>query len=661
VTVSLSFAFRLLFQLIRRSLPDLVLSFRASSSRLSASCGKRVCGMGTCFGKTGGPEAQLPATQLAQPDSRAPPPAGRLPAVAEPPGSTAPRNGGPADSVAELRSAQQPTSPSTTITERILPVLYNHLQNSIHALDLAASSVAESMSDVPPELREDLSDIVTATRNTHILVNDLLTISRLKQGTLAPMPEVVCIRQKLKDAASRARSAVRVPISVSCSPDVPSLLCVDAALLSHILADALTLSARYCDTGGSIHVLMYRASSSASASAASVGATGGAAATPMLGTAAAAGGPVDRRLVVEVMDTGAGLGGVSGADMLRALRGGQQVKGARAQRMSVFLALAHVLAETMGGETDVVEWRDASARVVRFSMTCPFTLPSEAERARATEELLDVLAEEGADMTPLPLPQPFAAASGFAAGGAGSVPAPAAPLAGAKETGAAVPARQPSTQGGAAGAGTAATVEALPPMPATAAGAETVASGGAGARRGGRRAVVGLDGQPLSMHVLLVDDMGVIRRQGEAFLEQLGCTCITLEDGDEVESALRNARRPFDAIVLDIVMSRSDGAQVCRNLREAFNVRCPIIAMTGQTSSKDLQRYYAMGFDVVLPKPFTRDAIGRALVEGRERCVIFEWLLHFLHLRNPTTTPPLLARVDALGSSHISFCPTTPL
>lgn len=56
-----------------------------------------------------------------------------------------------------------------------------------------------------------------------------------------------------------------------------------------------------------------------------------------------------------------------------------------------------------------------------------------------------------------------------------------------------------------------------------------LASSTAASRAGGN--VVGLDGQPLRMHVLLVDDAAVIRRQGKLFLEQLGCTCVTLEDG----------------------------------------------------------------------------------------------------------------------------------
>jgi CheY-like chemotaxis protein len=130
-------------------------------------------------------------------------------------------------------------------------------------------------------------------------------------------------------------------------------------------------------------------------------------------------------------------------------------------------------------------------------------------------------------------------------------------------------------------------------------------------------------------------------------------SCSLLEDGDEVATELAAAPHPFDAIVLDISMTRSDGADVCRSLRDDRSVKCPIIAMTAATSTEDvqvrrvwtapvcscveehcccrvldtdvllvrtsLQRYYTMGFDVVLPKPFSRESLGRALVEGRMR------------------------------------------
>jgi hypothetical protein len=47
-------------------------------------------------------------------------------------------------------------------------------------------------------------------------------------------------------------------------------------------------------------------------------------------------------------------------------------------------------------------------------------------------------------------------------------------------------------------------------------------------------ASIGLDGQPLNMHVLVVDDMLLMRRQAENFLRQLGCTCRCARGGNSL-------------------------------------------------------------------------------------------------------------------------------
>jgi hypothetical protein len=131
--------------------------------------------------------------------------------------------------------------------------------------------------------------------------------------------------------------------------------------------------------------------------------------------------------------------------------------------------------------------------------------------------------------------------------------------------------------------------------------------------------IPGLDGEALGLHVLLVDDQEVIRRVGAKFLRQLGCTVELLDDGDQVEAALLQPRSlPIDAIVLDIVMRRSDGAEICRVLREKLDVQLPIIAVTAYAGSKAASAFFTH-FDVVLAKPFSREALGRALLEGKAR------------------------------------------
>jgi CheY-like chemotaxis protein len=121
------------------------------------------------------------------------------------------------------------------------------------------------------------------------------------------------------------------------------------------------------------------------------------------------------------------------------------------------------------------------------------------------------------------------------------------------------------------------------------------------------------------MHVLFVDDETTNRRLGGKMLQRLGCTNVQIADGDEVLRALEEsaaAGRPFDAVLMDIVMPRKNGVEACEELRRAgWDVS--VIAMTGQTASSDVSQYVAAGFDVMLPKPFDVRAMQKALVEAK--------------------------------------------
>lgn len=102
--------------------------------------------------------------------------------------------------------------------------------------------------------------------------------------------------------------------------------------------------------------------------------------------------------------------------------------------------------------------------------------------------------------------------------------------------------------------------------------------------------------EALSMHVLFVDDEQVNRRLGARMLARLNCSYRLVEDGELVGPALQEAAasgpRMYDAILMDIIMQQTDGAEVCRELREA-GCTLPIIAMTGNTAVADVQRFLA--------------------------------------------------------------------
>ena len=74
--------------------------------------------------------------------------------------------------------------------------------------------------------------------------------------------------------------------------------------------------------------------------------------------------------------------------------------------------------------------------------------------------------------------------------------------------------------------------------------------------------------------------------------------------------------RRFDLIFLDIMMQRSNGEEVCQQLRAA-GIKTPVVAATGNGVKEDLDRYSGAGFSSVLLKPFsstTVTGVVRALV-----------------------------------------------
>lgn len=162
-----------------------------------------------------------------------------------------------------------------------------------------------------------------------------------------------------------------------------------------------------------------------------------------------------------------------------------------------------------------------------------------------------------------------------------------------------------------------------PPAGTAAAGGQSPAATAAPAAapapaRGGRQLPPNI--QNLGKNILFVDDEQVNRRLGSRMMQRLGCTYTLLTDGDEVAPALQAAAadKQYDMIIIDIVMQRTDGAVVCSQLRAA-GVNMPIIAMTGNTGARDVKRFLAAGFDMMLAKPFDILGLGRAIVEAPAR------------------------------------------
>src|SRR5262249_44768735 len=100
--------------------------------------------------------------------------------------------------------------------------------------------------------------------------------------------------------------------------------------------------------------------------------------------------------------------------------------------------------------------------------------------------------------------------------------------------------------------------------------------------------------------VLIVDDEARILRLVRSNLEPHGYKVLTAMDG---ESALTAAEmNDPDLIILDLMLPRLDGFEVCRRLREFSTV--PIIILTAKGEEVDKVRGLELGADDYLTKPF---------------------------------------------------------
>ncbi len=106
----------------------------------------------------------------------------------------------------------------------------------------------------------------------------------------------------------------------------------------------------------------------------------------------------------------------------------------------------------------------------------------------------------------------------------------------------------------------------------------------------------------LTPTVLIVDDTPVNLHVMMEFLETQGLRVLTAHDGEE---ALRQAEtmRP-DMILLDVMMPKMDGFEVCRRLKAMASVReTPVIFMTALADSQDKIRGFDSGGVDFVTKP----------------------------------------------------------
>jgi DNA-binding response OmpR family regulator len=123
----------------------------------------------------------------------------------------------------------------------------------------------------------------------------------------------------------------------------------------------------------------------------------------------------------------------------------------------------------------------------------------------------------------------------------------------------------------------------------------------------------------MSKHILIVDDEPNILISIEFLMKREGYDVAIARDGEEGLAAIRT-QRP-DLVVLDVMMPKRDGFEVCTEVRadpSLSGVR--ILMLTAKGREAEIKKGLALGADAYIPKPFsTHELVAKvkALLEAR--------------------------------------------
>jgi two-component system, OmpR family, response regulator len=106
---------------------------------------------------------------------------------------------------------------------------------------------------------------------------------------------------------------------------------------------------------------------------------------------------------------------------------------------------------------------------------------------------------------------------------------------------------------------------------------------------------------PDSSTILLVDDEDAVQKLLAYPLERDGFRVVQARDGEE--ALARFAQERVDLVVLDLMLPKLDGLEVCKRLRSSSSV--PIIMLTARDDELDKVLGLELGADDYITKPFS--------------------------------------------------------
>ena len=145
--------------------------------------------------------------------------------------------------------------------------------------------------------------------------------------------------------------------------------------------------------------------------------------------------------------------------------------------------------------------------------------------------------------------------------------------------------------------------------------------------------------------ILVVEDEDHLAIGIKFNLEAEGFEVETVGDGQAALTRLDAAARPFDLVILDVMLPGMSGYAVCESLRRAGS-EVPVVMLTARTLVEDRIRGFDAGTDVYMQKPFDLEellSVVRNLLGRRGRA------------ERPATEAAPRGAVYRFGGSTVDF------
>lgn len=128
-----------------------------------------------------------------------------------------------------------------------------------------------------------------------------------------------------------------------------------------------------------------------------------------------------------------------------------------------------------------------------------------------------------------------------------------------------------------------------------------------------------LDPEINNLMVLVVEDILLNQLLMKTFLDDFGFECDIAENGRlAIEMLVEQScsgTKPYDIILMDLQMPEMNGFEATTFIRNKMNLDIPIIALTADVTTVDLEKCKAVGMDDYIPKPIDDRLLYSKIIE----------------------------------------------